>query len=272
MFKNRDIALKIGLLIDDQVLVALFDRLGGIRRHVEAGEEHLPRLQRSRARIDADIRRQPTVVGDDDLDPRIGAHHADEGRHAGVRIGVGGGVDLLVDDLRAGFVEGVDHADGALATVAALALQAPDEDLVAGLEVGALRRLGPKRETSGIIGRADVAEALGRVFLLALGKRVEGGEDRPLRIGLIDHRRRRGFAAETVGGDAVDLGRQRLLNLGQHFVGVPVGEIIGDAWPEIELGLLKAVVDVVGENAALRSARESGDLDPLAPFGTGSVA
>src|SRR6202034_2504537 len=44
------------------------------------------------------------------------------------------------------------------------------------------------------------------------------------------------------------------------------GEIIGHARPEIELGLLEAVVDVIGEHAALRAAREGGDLDPLAPF------
>ena len=265
--EDRDIALKVGLLVDDQILIALLDRLRRVRRHVEAGEEHLPRLERRGARVDADIRRQAAVVGDDDLDSRIGAHDPDERRGAGVRIGVGRRIDLLVDHLRPGLGEGVDHADGALAAVAALALQSPDEDAVAGLEVGPLRGFGAEREAGGIVGRADVAEALGRIFLLAVGeRRIEGGENRPLREGLIDHRAGRCFAAEAISGDAVDLGRQRLLDLRQHLVGVPVGEVIRDARPEIELGLLEAVIDVVGEHAALRPARERGDLHALAPF------
>src|SRR6185437_12872702 len=165
--EDRQIALKVGLLIDDQILVALLDRLGRVRRHVEAGEEHLPRLQRRGARIDADVRGEAAVVGDHDLDPRIGAHHADEGCGAGVRIGVGRRIDLLVDDFRARLGEGVDHADGALAAVAALALEPPDENAVARLELGALRGFGGERVAGGIIGRADIAEALGRIFLLA---------------------------------------------------------------------------------------------------------
>ena len=99
------------------------------------------------------------VVGDDELDAGIGLHHADEGRRAGVRIGVGRLVDLLVDHLGAGLLERLDDADRALAAVAALALEAPDEGLVAGLEAGALGRLGAEREAGRVVRRADIAHA-----------------------------------------------------------------------------------------------------------------
>src|SRR5271165_1756453 len=36
--EDRQVALQIGLLVDHQVLIAVFDSLGRIRRHVEAGE------------------------------------------------------------------------------------------------------------------------------------------------------------------------------------------------------------------------------------------
>src|SRR5208337_3059917 len=129
--EDRQVALQIGLLVDHQVLVTLLDRLGRIRRHVEPGEQHLAGLQRRRASVDADVRGQRPVVGDDELDPRIGLHHADKGCGSGVRIGVRRLVDLLIDHLAAGLLDRLDHADGARAAVAALALQTPDESFVA---------------------------------------------------------------------------------------------------------------------------------------------
>src|SRR5271166_3581759 len=44
--EDRQVALQIGLLVDDQVLIALLDRLRRVRGHVEAGEVDLARLQR----------------------------------------------------------------------------------------------------------------------------------------------------------------------------------------------------------------------------------
>src|SRR5271166_77836 len=49
--EDRQVALQIRLLVDDQVLVAFLDRLGGVRRHVEPGEQNLPRLQRRGAGV-----------------------------------------------------------------------------------------------------------------------------------------------------------------------------------------------------------------------------
>ncbi len=135
-------------------------------------------------------------------------------------------------------------------------------------EVGALHRLGGEGVAGGVVRRADVAEALGGVLLLAVGQRgVERGEDDALLVGLIDHRAGGGLAGEAVGGDAVDLGRHRLLDLGQHLVRIPVREIVGDRRSEILRGLEEAVVDVVGEDAALRPAGEGGDLHAFAPLG-----
>ena len=109
---------------------------------------------------------------------------------------------------------------------------------------------------------------VGPVFRLRLGQRGVGrGEDDALGEGLVDQRIGGVVARMAHEGDAVDLGRDRLLQLGQHRVGVPVGEVVGDRRPEIELGLAVAVIDVVGEHAALRTAGEGGDLDALAPFG-----
>ena len=88
----------------------------------------------------------------------------------------------------------------------------------------------------------------------------------PCGVRLVDQRIGRRVAGMAHEGDAVDLGGDRLLQLGDHQVRIPVGEVVGDRRSEIELGLTVAVVDVVGEDAALRSARESGDLDARAPF------
>ena len=77
-------------------------------------------------------------------------------------------VDFLVDHLGAGLGEGVDHADGALAAVAALALEAPDEDAVAALQLGALGRFRAEREAGVIVRRADIAKALRAVLRLRL--------------------------------------------------------------------------------------------------------
>ena len=265
--EDRQIALQVGLLVDHQVLEAFLDRLGGVRRHVEAGEQHLAGLQRSRAREHADVGGQGAVVGDDDLDVRVGLDHADEHRGAGVRIGVGRLVDLLIDHLGAGLLDRLDHADRALAAVAALALEAPYERRVAGLQAGALGRLGAERVAGGVVGRADIAHALRAVLRLGVRQRgVRRGEDDALRESLVDQRIGRVVAGMAHEGDAVDLGGDRLLQLGQHQVRIPVGEVIGDRRPEIELGLPIAVVDVVGEDAALRPAGERGDLDARAPF------
>ena len=119
-----------------------------------------------------------------------------------------------------------------------------------------------------MIGRADIAHALRPIFLLRLGQRgVRRREDDALSEGLVDQRIGGVVARMPHEGDAVDLGRDRLLELGQHRVGIPVREVVGDRRPEVEFGLAVAVIDVVGEHAALRSAREGGDLDALAPFG-----
>src|SRR5208282_3081557 len=99
--EDRQVALQIGLLVDHQVLIAFLDRLRGIRRHVETGEQHQARLQRRRASVDADVRGELPVVGDGHLDARIGFHDADEGPRAGVGIGVCRLVDLLIDHLGA---------------------------------------------------------------------------------------------------------------------------------------------------------------------------
>ncbi len=127
------------------------------------------------------------MVGDDNLDAWIGFHHADKSRRAGVRVGVGGLVDFLVDHLGAGFFDPLDHPDRALAAVAALAFKAPDEGFVAGFEAGAFGGLGAERVTGGMIGRADIAHACGPKFILRLGQRgVRRGEDDALSEGLVD--------------------------------------------------------------------------------------
>jgi hypothetical protein len=86
---------------------------------------------------------------------------------------------------------------------------------------------------------------------------VRRGEDDALRERLVDLRIRRRVAGMAHERDAVDLGGDRLLQLGDHQVRIPVGEVVGDRRSEIEFGLTVAVVDVVGEDAALRSARET---------------
>src|SRR6185312_1465926 len=50
---------------------------------------------------------------------------------------------------------------------------------------------------------------------------------------------------------------------------IPVREVVGHRGSEIEFGLLEAVIDVVGEHAALRAARERRNLDARAPLGDG---
>ena len=107
----------------------------------------------------------------------------------------------------------------------------------------------------------------GPYFACAVRQRgVRRGEDDALGERLVDLRIGRRVAGMAHEGDAVDLGGDRLLQLGDHQVRIPVGEVVGDRRSEIEFGLTVAVVDVVGEDAALRSARESGDLDAGAPF------
>ena len=163
--------------------------------------------------VDADVRGERPVVGDDELDPRIGFHHPDEGRRAGVRIGVGRLVDLLVDHLAARLLDRLDHADGARAAVAALALETPDERFVTRLQTGALGRLGAERVAGGVIGRADIAHAFRPIFLLRLGQRgVRRGEDDALSEGLVDQRIRGVVPRMPHESDAVDLGRDRLLS------------------------------------------------------------
>ena len=161
----------------------------------------------------------------------------------------------------------LDDADRARAAVAALALEAPDEREVARLQSGAFGRFRSQREARQVIGRADVAHALRPVLGLRVRQRgVRRGEDDALGERLVDLRIGRSVTRVTHEGDAVDLGGDRLLQLGDHQVRIPVGEVVGDRGSEIELGLAVAVVDVVGEDAALRSAREGGDLDAGAPF------
>ena len=156
-------------------------------------------------------------------------HHADEGRGAGIRIGVGGRVDLLVDDLDAGLLERVDHADGALAAVAALALEAPDEGRVAALQRGALDRLGRRARSRrrSWARRRSRSPSAAYFFSRVRQRGVEAREDAALRIGLVDQRIGRRVAAEPVGRDAVDLGGDRLLDLGQHRVRIPVRKVVG---------------------------------------------
>lgn len=122
------------------------------------------------------------MVGDHELYVRVLLHHAHEGRDPGVRVGIGGGVDLLVDDLDAGLLERVHDTDGALAPVAALALEAPDEGFVAALQPGSLDRLLGQRVARVVVRRADEAEPFRGIFPLGVRERgVERGEDVPLR-------------------------------------------------------------------------------------------
>ena len=51
-------------------------------------------------------------------------------------------------------------------------------------------------------------------------------------------------------GDAVGLGGDRFLELLDHLLRIPVGEDVAHLGAEVGLGLLGAVVDVVGEDAA----------------------
>ena len=164
----------------------------------------------------------------------------------------------------------LDHANRARAAVAALTLEAPYERRVARLQAGPFGRLGAQREARQMIRRADVTHARWPVLGLRGRQRgVRRGEDDALRERLVDLRIGRRVAWVAHEGDAVDLGGDRLLQLGDHQVRIPVGEVVGDRRSKIELGLLVAVVDVIGEDAALRAARESGDLDARAPFGDG---
>ena len=111
------------------------------------------------------------MVGDHDLDVGVLLDDADEGGGAGIGFRIGGGIDLLVDDLGASLLEGIDHSDGAPAAVSALALQPPDENLVAFLEAGALCRFRPESKSGRIVRRPDIAEALCRIFRLCLRQR-----------------------------------------------------------------------------------------------------
>ena len=139
---------------------------------------------------------------------------------AGVRIGVDRLVDLLIDHLGAGLLDRLDDADRARAAVAALALEAPDERRVARLQAGALGRFRSQRLAREMIGRADVAHAGRAVFRLGCRQRgVRRGEDDAGGERLVDLRIGRRVAGMAHEGDAVDLGGDRLLQLGDHQFG-----------------------------------------------------
>src|SRR5690606_6085347 len=63
--------------------------------------------------------------------------------------------------------------------------------------------------------------------------------------------------------------RQRLLELGDHRLDVPVGEVVGHVRPEVLGSRFIAVVDIVGERGTLPATGEGGDPHPRAPLPTG---
>ena len=212
------------------------------------------------------------MVGDDQLDVRVRGDVAGEGRRAGGRVGVGGGVDLQVVHRQAGFFEGVDDALGALAA-AGLREQAPDHGAVAALQAEALDGFLAQVVAGRVVHGADIAEAVALVLAKA-GRQfgVLAGDDDALGFGVVDQRREGVVAGVAHDGDAVGLGGDCFLELLDHLLRIPVGEDIADVGAQIGFGLLGAVVDVVGEDAARRAAGEEGDLDILAPLAAPSAA
>ena len=153
-------------------------------------------------------------------------------------------------------------------TAAGLGLEAPHEDLVAGLQAAALDRLRRQGGAGVVQHRSDVAGPGAGVLRLGLGELgVHHGDQDALALGVVDERVEGVVAGVAHDGDAVRLRRDGFLELGDHLVRIPVGPLIGDRRPEGRLGRLGAVVDDRLEPAARRAAREEGDLHVLAELG-----
>jgi len=112
---------------------------------------------------------------------------------------------------------------------------------------------------------AYVASALGQ-----LG--VHDGDEDALLLGVRDQRIERAVTGVAHDGDAIGLGRDRLLELGHHLQRVPVRPDVRDVRAEGILCCLRPVVDDGLEAAAFGTAREEDDLHSLAELARARAA
>ena len=186
--RDRLEALEQLLLVDDEVDVAVTHGLHRRGREVEAG--HVDGVGRKPGGVQVGLgrRRHVAVVEEDGRQVGVRRRHAGEGRDAGRGVGVRGVVDLLVDDLEPGSFERLVDAQRALATPR-LALQAPEECLVARLEAAARDGLVGERRSGFAEGGTDVARAGCRVRGLGLWQLgVHDRDDDALRDRFVDER------------------------------------------------------------------------------------
>ena len=210
------------------------------------------------------------MIGHDYLDVRVGRDIAGECGRARAGIGIGRGIDLEVVDHQAALFQRVDDALGPFAA-ARLGEQAPDHGPVTGGQLVAVEDLFAKLVAGRVVHRADIAEAAALILAHGRGQLgVLAGHDDALCLGIVDQRRERIVAGVAHDRDAVRRGGDRLLELRDHLLGIPIGEDVLHGRPQIRLGLTRAVVDIVGEDAAGRPAGEEDDVDagtPLARIG-----
>ena len=127
--RDRLEALQPLLLVDGEVDVAGLDAVDGGRGKVEARDVQVIGTQGCGLLERSGGGGQVAMIEEGSLEIRVGGDDAGEGRDARRWIGVGGVVDLEIDDADPGGFQSVHDALGAL-TATRLAQQAPHERLV----------------------------------------------------------------------------------------------------------------------------------------------
>ena len=265
--QDGEVPLQPGLLIDDQVGPPAADAGHGRRRQIEPGRVDLPGLLAGGLEIGFDRGGEAAVIRDDQPDVGMRRHIAGERGRPRLRVRVGGRVDLEVVDREPGFLQGVDRALGPQAA-RRLRQEPPDHRAGPGLEAGAPERLGRESGSGAVQILPDIPEPLGGVALFHLGQLcVPAGDDDPIGLGVFDQRIERGVPRVPHHRDPVRPGRRGLLELLDHLLRIPVREYVLHPRTQIEFGLPRAVVDVVGEHPSGRPAREEDDPGAAAPLG-----
>src|SRR3990170_1799229 len=113
--KNGHVTLQELLLVDHQVGPAAADGFHGRAGKIKAGGEDIIRAKASGFQISLLGASQVAVVGDDQLDVRVGGHNSGEYRYTGRGFGIGGIINFLIDHCNAGILKSIENPLSALA-------------------------------------------------------------------------------------------------------------------------------------------------------------
>ena len=163
------------------------------------------------------------MVSYNDFYVRVGTHETNECRRASVWICIRGGVDLLIQHLQASSLKRIDNPNSTLPAVTALSLKAPDKYFIASRNTRTSRCLSTQSIACVIVRRADITKPIRPIRSLAVTQRgIECRKNYALIISLLDNRASGLLARKPVGSNSVNTGRDRLLDLLEHQVWIPI--------------------------------------------------